>query len=102
MKNKKIYWAVYLILSALVILLNALEVFPETLSIINLCIAILMGAIVVASIINLNFYGIFIPLSVIGILFSEELNITAITPIPILVIALLLSIGLQLIFNKKI
>lgn len=102
MKDKRLYWAIYLILAALVILLNALDVFPSKLSMFNLIISILMGGIIVGSLINLNFYGIFVPLSVIGILFAEELNITAITPIPIIVIAILLSVGMQIIFKKKI
>ena len=102
MKDKRLYWAAYLIVAALVILLNALDVFPTKLSLFNLIISILMGGIIVGSIINLNFYGIFVPLSVIGILFAEELRITSITPVPIIVIAILLSIGMQLIFKKKI
>lgn len=102
MKDKKIYWAIYLILAALVILLNSFDVFPAKLNIFNLIISILMGGIIVGSLINLSFYGVFIPLSVIGILFAEELKITAITPIPIIVIAILLSIGMQIIFKKKI
>jgi len=102
MKDKKMYWALYLIIAAVVVLLNSLDVFPTKLSLFNLIVSILMGGVVVGSLINLSFYGIFIPLSVIGILFAEELNITAITPIPIIVIAILLSIGMQIIFKKKI
>lgn len=68
MKDKKLYWAIYLILAALVILLNALDVFPTKLSIINLIISILMGGIVVGSLIHFNFYGVFI-------LKSQKINV---------------------------
>ena len=102
MKDKRLYWAGYLILAAVVVLLNALDVFPEKLNMLSLIIAILMGGIVVGSLIYLNFYGVFIPLAVIGMLFAEELKITAIVPIPIIVMAILLSIGMQLVFKKKI
>ena len=102
MKDKRLYYAIYLILAAVFVLLAALDVFSAELSMTNVIISIFMGGIVVASLINLSFYGVFIPLSVIGILFAEELKITAITPVPIIVIAILLSIGMQLIFNKKI
>jgi len=102
MKDKKMYWAIYLVIAAAIILLNALDVFPERLNLLSLIVAVLMGGVVVASLINLNFYGVFIPLSVIGILFAEELRITAITPVPIIVIAILLSVAMQIFFKKKI
>ena len=102
MNNKMIYWIVYLIVAAFVILANALEFFPVQVSLLRLVISGALGAVVVGSIIKLNFYGIFIPLGLIGVIFAEEFRLTAITPFPIIVVAILLSIAFQLIFKKKV
>jgi len=100
--NKHIIWIVYLIVAALVFLANALDFFPTQVGNLGLIVSIILGAIAIASIGNLNFYGVFMPLSIIGIIYSEEFRIEAITPIPILVVAVLLSIAFQLIFKKKV
>lgn len=99
MKNK-IFWGLFFIVGGILIVINQLGYLPS-ISLLNLVLLIFLIPIMIKSIININFSGIFFPLAVIGILFAEPLGITALTPWPILIVALLLSLGLSLIFGPS-
>ncbi len=64
----------------------------------GLVIAVLMAVVIIHSIIDLSFGGIFIPLAVIAIIFDKPLGITAITPWVVLIAAILLTVAFHLIF----
>ena len=64
----------------------------------GLLIAVLMVVVILHSIIDLSFGGIFIPLAAICIIFDKPLGITAITPWVVLIAAVLLTVAFHLIF----
>lgn len=80
--------------------LNVLNLPPVLtgISVGGLVIAVLMAVIIIHSIMDLSFGGIFIPLAVIAIIFDKPLGITAITPWVVLIAAVLLTVAFHLIF----
>ena len=66
----------------------------------GLIIAAFMVLIIIHSIVDLSFGGIFLPLAIIAIVFDKPLGIEAITPWIVLVAAFLLTIAFDMIFPK--
>ncbi|MBO4337384.1 MAG: hypothetical protein J5842_04860 [Lachnospiraceae bacterium] len=67
----------------------------------SLFIAFIMLVIIVHSIVEMKFGGIFIPIAVLCIIFDSQLGITAITPWPVLIAAFLLTAAFNRIFGVK-
>jgi len=101
MKVKKWFWGLFFILAGGLFIANALNLFPTNINIMSLVFTIALLAIIVGSLIHFNFFGILVPVAVIGSIFAEELNITHITPWPLIITAVLVSIGLEIIFSRK-
>ena len=102
MKNRKpltkIFWGLLFIAQAILIVLASYQGFSE---LFPLIFVILVTPVIIASLIHLNFTGIFIPVAFLGIVFSKQLGIENLTPWPILIAAVLLSIGFSVLFRKR-
>lgn len=101
MKKEKVLWGVLLLLSGIFILISKLGYFSEV-NVVSLIITVFLVAIIVKSIIKVNFAGILFPLAFIAIIYDDKLGINAISPWPVLIAALLGTIGLSLIFSKSL
>lgn len=99
MKVKKILWGLFFLLIGTIIIVNRLG-YLEIGNLFSFVVAMLLVPVFVKGILSVNFPAILFPLAIVGILYSEELGITNITPWPILLTALFGSIGLSLIFGK--
>jgi len=99
MKGKNVFWGLFFIVAAGVIIVNQLG-YLAGITTFNLIITILLVPIIIKSILDINFFGTFFGLAVLGILFAGDLGITDFVPIPILATALFLSIGFSLVFGK--
>lgn len=100
MKKKEIFWGMLFILAAVFIIMNQFG-FLAGVSIFEIVLTVILGGIIIKSIMHLNFWGILFPLAFLCIIYADELNITKFTPWPALLTALLLSIGLSMIFQKQ-
>jgi len=100
MKLRNLFWGVFFILAAVVIILKQ-SGFLVGVSLINLIITILLIPIMFKSIKHRNFSGILFPIAIIGILYANILGIQNLVPWPILGVALFLSIGLTIMFPPK-
>ena len=105
-RNRNITTGIVLIALALCLIIWKLNVLnlPSAfvdISTWGLIIAAVMVIILVYSVINLWFGGIFFPIAIICIIFAEPLGITAITPEIVLIAALLLSIAFYMIFPRN-
>lgn len=100
MKKKDIFWGLIFILAAVFIIVDKLGVFPE-LSVFKIVVTIILIVIMLKSIVRVRFAGILFPIAFLCIIYAEQWNITALTPIPVLLTALLGSIGLSMIFKKN-
>lgn len=98
MKKGQIIWGLVLIVIAALILAGGIGILPGISR--KMILTVLLAALLIKSLWELEFFGIFFPAAVIGILYREELHIEGITPFPILAAALLLSIGFGMIFGK--
>jgi len=100
MKTNKWFWGLFFICAAAAIILNALG-YLANVGMWSIIFTIVLIPIFVGSLLNRVFAGIFFPLALIGILFAQPLGIQAITPWPLLVAALFLSIAFSIMFRKK-
>ena len=100
MKRKNIFWGLFLILGAAFIIISQLGIF-ESVSIVKVIFTVLLSGIAISGLMHLEFTMVLFPIAIILILFDNELNITNLTPWPILATALLGSIGLSLIFHRN-
>lgn len=96
--KKNYFWGVFLILAGAYLVVSQMGYLPRV-GLFTLVFTIVCLAVLIASIPKMTFGGILFPLAFIGILYDEQLGITAITPWTILLAALLGTIGLHLLFD---
>lgn len=99
-RGEKIFWGLFFILGAVFILVGRLG-YLEGVSVVTLVFAVLLAACFVKSLVHLEYTGMLFSLAFLAILFDEELQITALTPGPVLLAALFGSIGLNILFHNK-
>lgn len=100
MKKERVFWGVFLVVGAIVLLISKLGYFPD-INVFSLLFTILLVGIIIKSVMRLSFPGILFPMAFLAIIYDDKLGITAITPWTVLLVALLGSIGLSLIFNRR-
>ena len=100
MKKDNLFWGLFLIAAAVLILVAKLGEFPDV-STLKIFWTLVFSVALVSSLVHLSFPGVYFSLAFLGILYDTELGITAITPWTILFVALLLSIGTCMIYTPK-
>lgn len=100
MKKNRIFWGVFFILGAIFILAAKLG-FLQGMGIWSLIFTVFLAAIFIKSIFSISFFGMFVSLALLAIIYAEPLQIQAVTPWPILGAAVLLGIGFSIIFPRK-
>lgn len=99
MNNKRsIFWGIAFILVAVYLIVGRLGLLPDIPFFKLLCTVVFAG-LVIEGIINRNIYEILIPIALLLCIYDEPLQITAITPWPVIAAAVLCSIGLDMIFK---
>lgn len=98
MKKNNIFWGVILLLAGVYIIANSLGFMPDV-NIVRLVAGVLCIVVFIRSLVHIEFGGMLFSLAILIILFNRELHLSAITPWPVLVAALLGSIGLDMIFG---
>jgi len=99
MKKEKIFWGILFILMGVFLIISKLGYFPNV-NVISLLLTAFLVAVIVKSLVRLNFAGVLFSIAFICIIYDKELGITNITPWTVLIAALLGSIGLSMIFHK--
>ncbi len=101
MKDKKsVFWGVIIILLAVYVIASKMMALPD-IPVIKIAFTILLAYIIFNGIRKLHFGEIFIPLAIIAWMFDKALGIENLTPWPVLIAAVLLSIGFGMIFKKR-
>jgi predicted membrane protein len=105
-RGRNISGALMLIVLAVAIVLWKLNIFNlpvvfAGVSTWGLIIAAFMVWIIIHSIADLSFGGIFLPLAVICIIFDKPLGIEAITPWIVLIVAVMLTVAFNMLFPKR-
>lgn len=101
MKNR-IFIGISLIVMALILLLNILGYIPVDIPWIKIVIGVILITILINSLLDLSFWGIFLSLSILVIFFKDYIGLAHIGNIEILIVGVLLSIGFSLIFKNTI
>lgn len=99
-KKTNIVWGVFFMLAGVFTIMNAAGAF-EGVDLFRTAVTLMMIPVVVVSIIDVNFWGIFFPFAVMGILYDEELGIEQLCPFPILLTAAFFSLGMSMIVPKR-
>lgn len=99
MKKEKVFWGILFVLIGVFLIISKLGYFPNV-NVISLLLTAFLVAVIVKSLVRLNFAGVLFPIAFICIIYDKQLGITNITPWTVLIAALLGSIGLSLIFHK--
>lgn len=98
--GKDIFWGLLLILAAVLIIVNRLGFFPVV-GMFEIVVTLILVGIIIKSVIYVSFPGILFPIAFLCIIYAEQWHIKDLTPWPVLLTALLGSIGLSMIFRKK-
>lgn len=100
MKNRNgIFWGLFLLLSAAILIASQMHLIAYTFSVWTMIATILLVAVLLKSLIYLMVPGTVFSLAFLAILYAKPLGITALVPWTILGAALLISIGLSMIFR---
>lgn len=100
MKNRNWFWGIIFLLCAVVVIASQTGAFAG-IGIISIVAGVLILALVVQSLVQLNFFGVFLPLAVAYIVFKAPLGLPEIsTPIVILA-SVFASIGFSILFRSK-
>ena len=98
MKTKKVFWGLFLILAGAYLIVSQMGYLP-TVGVVRALLTIACAAVFIKSIACMSFGGMLFPLAIIAILYAKPLGIKMVTPWSILAAALLLTIGLNLLFG---
>ena len=108
MKNRNWFWGIFFMLSGVFIIAGQIGSFGK-IGIMSLLATVFLAAIAIHSIIKLNYFGIFVPLAFLYMIYSgplsEPLRLPVISPWVLILTAILVSVGFSLIFpshHKKV
>lgn len=99
MKKEKIFWGILFVLAAIFLVVAKLG-FMQDMNVFTLFFTIVCVAIIMKSIFEISFGGMLFPLAFLAIIYDEQLGIETLTPWTVLLVALLGTIGLNMIFGK--
>ena len=100
MKKQKIFWGIFFIAAALLIIISKLGLMPDV-GVFSIFATIILLWMLLQGLKHINFYEIMFAIAFLCIIYDEPLGIQALTPWTVLVAALLFSIGLSMLFHGK-
>lgn len=100
MKNRKIFMGLLFILAGVGLIANKMGLFKE-INLLSLLATAFLIYIIIKNIMRRSIFGILVPLSIIGVIYSDYLGIHSFNPWTLVGAAALISIGLSMIFKPK-
>lgn len=95
----RIFWGIFFVLGAVLLIVSQLGMM-EGIGFFTVMGTLFFVAILLKSLVALEFTGIFFSAAFLVIIYDEQLALEAITPWPVLGAALLLSIGCHMLFRR--
>ncbi len=99
MKNRNWFWGSFFLLSAVFVIASQLGTFGQ-IGFISILGTVLLTALVIRSLIRLNFFGIFLPLALLYIIYWQPFKLIEISSQLLILSAVLASIGFSMIFRS--
>lgn len=96
----KLFWGLLLVLMGIFLVISKMGLVTG-ISVWSVFFTIIFAALLVYGLIKRNFIFIFFSIAFLCIIYDDQLGITALTPWTVLLAALLLSIGMEILFHKK-
>ncbi|NUE97633.1 hypothetical protein GYV61_02580 [Lactobacillus melliventris] len=100
-KIREIFWGIALVAAAIFLVMNQLHLFSFHLKVSMIIWTIVFGAALIESLADRSLFGTTFSIAFLLIVYAEPLHITKIVPWTVLIAALLIYIGLTLIFRKS-
>lgn len=100
MIKRKIFWGIFFIVMALIVIVSKLGILPDV-GVFALLATVFLVWMAVDGVRHRNFYEMLFAVAFLCIIYDGPLGIEALTPWTVLAAALLLSIGLSLLFGGK-
>lgn len=100
MKKRKIFWGIFFIVMAMIVIVSKLGILPEV-GVFALLATVFLVWMAADGVRHRNFYEMLFAVAFLCIIYDKPLGIEALTPWTVLAAALLLSIGLSLLFGGK-
>lgn len=100
MKKRKIFWGIFFIMMAMIVVVSKLGILPDV-GLFSLLATVFLVWMTVDGVRHGNFYEIIFAVAFLCIIYDKPLGIEALTPWTVLAAALLLSIGLSLLFGGR-
>lgn len=96
----KLFWGLLLILMGIFLVISKMGLVTG-ISVWSVFFTIIFAALLIRGLIKRNFFSIFFSIAFLCIIYDDQLGITALTPWTVLLAALLLSIGTEILFNNS-
>ena len=96
----KLFWGLLLILMGIFLVISKMGLVTG-ISVWSVFFTIIFAALLIRGLIKRSFFSIFFSIAFLCIIYDDQLGITALTPWTVLLAALLLSIGMEILFHKK-
>lgn len=100
MKNKNWFWGLFFLLSAVFVVFGQTWLHHK-IGITSILATVFLVLIAIESISSLEYFGFFISLSILYIIYSKPLNLMYISPWLLISSAILISISFSLLFTKR-
>lgn len=100
MKSKNLFWGLFFLALAVFTIASQIGAFGE-IGVLSVLEGFLLAALIIYSLISLNFFGVFIPLAFLYMIFWQPLGLPEVSTWMLLLTGLLTSIGFSIIFHKK-
>ena len=100
MKNRNWFLGFFFVLAAIFLIASQTGSFGN-IGVLSILAGILLVSLMVQSIVSLNYFGIFMPIAFLYMIFAKPLDFVYISPWQLIIAAVLTSIGFSILFHTK-
>ncbi|MEL4106115.1 hypothetical protein AAFA46_04635 [Oscillospiraceae bacterium WX1] len=100
MKHNNWFWGVFFVLAAVFVVASQILSFTQ-IGFLTILATVLLAAVFIQSLIKLNFFGIFLSLALAYLIYMHPFALPLISPWLLILAAVLVSIGLHIIFRRQ-
>ncbi|HEX3038382.1 MAG TPA: hypothetical protein VHO94_05240 [Oscillospiraceae bacterium] len=98
MKSRNWFWGLFFILAAVFVIASQIGSFGQ-IGMLSILATVLLAALLIHSVMNRNFFGIFLPVALLYMIYQKPLGLVAVNLWILLIAVLLVSIGFSCIFR---
>lgn len=100
MKNKNWFWGFFFLVAGIFVIASQTGSFGE-IGVLSILAGVLLLSLTIMSIFSRNFFGIFMPLAFLYMIFQGPLSLFQISPKLLILAGLLISTGFSILFHSK-